>query len=152
MLGVYRQCEDFLALGPQPRASMRMVLDDLAHSREAGGVFCGIFRGGGMVGVVDFVPDDFDGRAGAACLMLLMIAAEHRGRGLGRKVVAAVEGEILRNAGIREICSGVQVNNPAGIAFWTRMGYEIVSGPRALPDATTCYDLRKTISRSGCVV
>lgn len=145
ILDVYRQCEDFLALGPEPHASMRMVLDDLAHSAEQGGVFCGIYRGGCMVGVVDFVPSGFGGKESAACLMLLMIAAEQRGRGLGRKVVAAVEAEILKYEGVREICSGVQANNPEGIGFWTRMGYEIVGGPRVMEDTTVCYDLLKTV-------
>lgn len=145
VLDVYRQCEDFLALGPEPRASMRMVLDDLAHSAEQGGVFCGIYRGGRMVGVVDFVPSGFDGKDGAACLLLLMIAASHRGLGLGRKVVEAVEAEIVKDGGVREICSGVQANNSEGIGFWTRMGYDIVGGPRVMEDTTVCYDLLKTV-------
>jgi ribosomal protein S18 acetylase RimI-like enzyme len=145
ILGVYERCEDFLALGPQPKASMGMVLDDLRHSRAEGGVFCGIFMGGEMAGVVDFVPDGFEGNEGVAFLSLLMISREHRARGLGRRVVEAVEAEMLRGGGIREIRSGVQVNNPAAIAFWTRMGYMIVSGPKAMPDQTTVYDLQKII-------
>lgn len=145
ILDVYRRCEDFLALGPDPHASMRMVLDDLAHSAEQGGMFCGIYRSGHMVGVVDFVPLGFDGKEDAACLMLLMIAGEERGRGLGRKVVEAVEAEILKNEEIHEICSGVQANNPDGIGFWTRMGYDIVGGPRVMEDTTVCYDLMKTV-------
>jgi ribosomal protein S18 acetylase RimI-like enzyme len=74
-----------------------------------------------------------------------MIALEHRGKGLGRKVVEAVEAEILKNGGINEIRSGVQVNNTAGIAFWKRIGYETASGPRPLPDGTVVFDLRKKI-------
>ncbi len=63
VLGVYRQCEDFLALGPQPHASMEMVLDDVSHSRDEGGLFCGIFDAEGkMIGIVDFVPGMYRGR------------------------------------------------------------------------------------------
>ncbi len=43
VLEVYRQSEDFLALGPDPRASLEMVEKDQALSRQQGGVFCGIF-------------------------------------------------------------------------------------------------------------
>jgi ribosomal protein S18 acetylase RimI-like enzyme len=145
ILGVYGCCEDFLALGPQPEASMAMVLDDMQHSREEGGVFCGIYIGGEMAGVFDFVPDKFEGNEGVAFLSLLMISGEHRNKGLGRKAVEAAEAEILKNGNIREIRSGVQVNNPGGIAFWMRMGYKIVSEPKPMPDRTTIYDLQKII-------
>lgn len=146
ILEVYRRCEDFLSLGPVPRASMQMVLDDLLHLRGESGVFCGIYCGREMAGIVDFVPDGFGGKKGIAFLSLLMIAEEYRGKGLGRKVVEAVEAEMLKNGGIREIRSGVQVNNAAGVAFWTKMGYKIVSGPKLLPDRTTVYDLKKEIA------
>ena len=43
VLEVYRQSEDFLALGPDPHASLEMVEKDRALSRQQGGVFCGIF-------------------------------------------------------------------------------------------------------------
>ena len=42
-LEVYRRCEDFLALGPEPKASLEMVLADLEISRQEGGCFCGIY-------------------------------------------------------------------------------------------------------------
>ncbi|MBI5958514.1 MAG: hypothetical protein HY866_07265, partial [Chloroflexi bacterium] len=54
VLEVYRPCEDFLALGPQPKASMVMVEADLRLSADNGGIFCGIYDPGGvMLGVVD---------------------------------------------------------------------------------------------------
>ena len=43
VLEVYRQSEDFLALGPDPHASLEMAAKDRALSRQQGGVFCGIF-------------------------------------------------------------------------------------------------------------
>lgn len=147
ILSVYRRCEDFLSLGPEPRASMRMVLQDLRHSREEGGAFCGIYVEASMAGIVDFVPSGFGGKPETAFLSLLMIAADHRGRGLGRRVVEAVEAEIRKNESIMEIRSGVQVNNPAGIAFWTRMGYGICGGPEDLDDGTTVFHLIKRIDR-----
>jgi hypothetical protein len=76
VLEVYRQCENFLALGPQPRASMKMVLDDIEHSRAENGVFCGIYNPEGtMMGILDVVPRNFEGNARHAFISLLMIAA-----------------------------------------------------------------------------
>ena len=43
VLEVYRQSEDFLALGPDPHASLEMVEKDRALSRQQGEVYCGIF-------------------------------------------------------------------------------------------------------------
>lgn len=145
-LAVYRQCEDFLALGPVPHASPGMVQADLELSRRQGGLFCGVYDGHGtMVGVVDFVPNGFEGNPQHAFLSLLMIAAPYRDQGLGRVVVEWVEGEIRANPAVRAILAGVQVNNPAAIRFWQRMGYRIVSGPKDYPDGTTAYPLEKPL-------
>ncbi|MDP2807102.1 MAG: hypothetical protein Q8O74_03060 [bacterium] len=43
VLVVYKQCEDFLSLGPMPKASMDMVKADFDHSKEENGLFCGIY-------------------------------------------------------------------------------------------------------------
>lgn len=146
ILEVYRQCEDFLALGPVATASLEMVLKDLEISRDAGGIFCGIFDAHGeMIGVVDYVPNHWEGDPQAAFLELLMIAAPFRSRGIGTAVVEAVENEIRKDPGITVIHSGVQVNNPQAIRFWQRHGYRIVSGPKLYPDQTTAFDLRKDL-------
>lgn len=146
VLGVYRQCEDFLALGPVPQASQAMVEADLEHSEQAGGHFCGIFSiDGQMKGVVDFVERGFEGDPSAACLFLLMIGAPYRGQGLGAAVVGAVETWIERDIQVRDIHAGVQVNNPLAIRFWLRMGYEIVSGAEKQDDGTVAYHLKKHI-------
>ncbi len=144
VLEVYRQCEDFLELGPVPLASLEMVLEDLRHSSEMNGVFCGIFVQGEMAGVVDYVPNRHEGRDGTALLSLLMIARQWRGAGLGSKVVNAVERE-MRRCGARTVLSGVQANNPSAIRFWQRMGYRITGGPDRMPDSTVCFSLEKTL-------
>lgn len=146
VLDVYRQCEDFLALGPVATASMSMVRADLEHSQNEGGLFCGIFEPDGrMIGVVDYVPGGYQGDPQAAFLSLLMIAAPFRSRGIGQAVVAALEHEIMQDARVNVILSGVQVNNPGAIRFWQRNGYRIVSAPRLHPDQTTAVDLRKDL-------
>ena len=146
VLEVYRQCEDFLALGPVPTASMEMVLKDLEISKEEGGIFCGIFsQDGKMIGVIDYVPRDYKGDPDCAYLALLMIGAPYRSQGLGQAVVEAFEDEIRKDARIKTIMSGVQVNNPQAIKFWQRQGYRIVSGPILHSDQTTAFDLRKDL-------
>ncbi len=150
ILTVYEQCEDFLALGPQPRATLAMVLADLQLSADEGGTFCGIYDAHNvMVGIVDFVPRGFEGDPSRAFLSLLMIAAPWRGKGLGAAVVRLIEDEIRRDSHITAIDSGVQVNNPAAIRFWQRCGYTIVSGPTLLPDQTTVFHLRKPLPMQG---
>jgi len=144
VLDVYRQCEDFLALGPEPVASLAMVLADIETSRCQGGRFCGIFAADGrMVGVVDAVPGGFEGDPHAAFLALLMIAAPYRDQGIGQAVVALVEDEISRDPQVTTIFSGVQVNNPQAVRFWERNGYRIVSEAEPQGDGTTAFRLRK---------
>ncbi len=146
ILGVYRQCEDFLALGPEPKASLEMVQKDLEISRQEGGCFCGIYNPGDhLFGVVDFVPRDFEGKADSAFISLLMIALQYRNQGIGIETVRLVESEIKKNIGISEIRSGVQVNNPQAIQFWQKNGYKIVSVPELRPDSTTVFQLSKKL-------
>jgi len=146
LLEVYRQCEDFLALGPVASASMEMVLADLELSRKIGGIFCGIYSPEGkMIGVIDYVPNHYEGEPRAAYLSLLMIAEPYRNLGAGKAVVEAIEKEIRMDGRVTVIHSGVQVNNPKAIRFWQRMGYRIASEPQVHPDQTTAVDLRKDI-------
>ncbi len=146
VLDVYKQCEDFLALGPVATASMEMVLKDIELSRGEGGLFCGIYQPSGeMIGVLDYVPGGYQGNPSAAFLELLMIAAPQRGRGLGHAVVEAFEDQVRKDPAVRMILSGVQVNNPDAVRFWQREGYRIVSGPTPMPDRTTAYALRKDL-------
>ena len=140
VLDVYRQCEDFLALGPVPAASMEMVLRDIETSRREGGLFCGVFEvDNRVVGVVDFVPCGFEGDPHFAFLSLLMIAAPYRHQGIGEAVVTLIEDEIRRDPWVTAILAGVQVNNPQAVRFWQRKGYRIVSGPEQQPDGTTAF-------------
>jgi ribosomal protein S18 acetylase RimI-like enzyme len=147
ILAVYRACEDFLALGPVAVTSLEMVRADLAHSRQEGGLFCGIYNqaGGMMLGVVDFVSCGYRGDPGLAFLALLMIAAPWRSRGLGEQVVHAVEAHMRGAGGASTVESGVQVNNPAAIRFWQRLGFRIVSPATRMDDGTTAYALRKDL-------
>lgn len=146
VLEVYRQCEDFLALGPVATASMEMVLTDLEISKDEHGIFCGIFASDGkMIGILDYVPGNYQDDPQAAYLSLLMIGTPYRSLGLGQAVVVALENEIRKDATIIKILAGVQVNNPQAVKFWQRMGFRIVGGPKLMPDSTTVFDLCKDL-------
>ncbi len=147
VLEVYRQCEDFLALGPVATASAEMVRQDLKISADIGGRFCGIFAADGtMMGIVDYLTAGFEGNPQHAFIDLLMIAQPYRGQGLGAAVVAQVEAEIRRQPQVTAILSGVQVNNPAAIRFWQSRGFVIEGEARDMGDGTTAYSLRKDLA------
>lgn len=148
VLDVYRQCEDFLALGPKPTASMARVLKDVDISRRAQGVFCGVFAGDdGMIGVVDFVPSNFEGNPHIAFFSLLMIVPNFRNQGIGTTIVELIENEIRKDTQVTAILSAVQANNPKGLRFWQKNGYRIVGEPKLQPDHTTTFRLHKDCNR-----
>ena len=148
VLEVYKQCEDFLALGPVSTASMEMVLKDIELSQAEKGLFCGIYAADGkLIGIVDYVPGGYRGEPHTAFLELLMIAASYRKQGIGKAVVEAVESEIWKDGKVSTILLGVQVNNPQAAEFWQRNGYRIVSEPKLQPDQTIAVDLRKDFNQ-----
>jgi ribosomal protein S18 acetylase RimI-like enzyme len=148
VLEVYQNCEDFLALGPIATASMEMVLKDIELSKEEGGIFCGIFdtADGKMIGVVDYVPNNFQSNPQAAYLELLMIDSSFRSRGIGKAVFNAVENEIRKNPSVTLFFAGVQVNNPRAVKFWQQNGFRITSEAKLMPDQTVAFDLQKDFS------
>ena len=150
VLKIYRQNEDFLALGPEPRASMAMVLQDIEVSRHENGVFSGVYTSDGkMIGVVDFVPTDFKGMAHAGFISLLMIVAPLRNQGIGTRVLELVEDRIMKIGWVSEIHTAVQLNNPAALRFWRRNNYRVFGDPELRPDQTLVSYLRKDLSISN---
>lgn len=146
LLEVYRACEDFLALGPNPHASAEMVLGDLALSRAAGGLFHGICDStGSVIGVADWIPTGFEGQQETAFIELVMISGRHRHLGLGRAVVAEIERRIRLDGRAQHIYCGVQVNNRAAQHFWWRCGYRSARPPQKQPDQTTAILLCKDL-------
>jgi ribosomal protein S18 acetylase RimI-like enzyme len=146
VLAVYRQCEDFLALGPVAEASMELVLKDLQISQDEGGVFCSIHLADGkMIGVIDYLSCNYQGDPQAAYLSLLMLASPYRNQGIGEAVVQAFERQVIQDAQVSVIYAAVQVNNPRAAQFWQRHGYRIVSEPRLHSDQTIAVDLRKDL-------
>jgi len=143
VLDVYRQCEDFLALGPESRASLGMVLKDIETARREGGIFQGIYTDGKMIGIVSYVARNFEKKPQEAFISLLMIANSYRGYGIGTDIVKRIEKEILKDSHVTTILSAVQVNNPKALRFWQKNRYQIAGGPELRPDSTTVFNLRK---------
>lgn len=143
VLEVYRQCEDFLALGPVATASLEMVQADRDLSRREGGRFCGIFcpsQGGELVGILDYTLASPD-HPGVLYIELLMIGQPQRGRGVG---AAVVDWLLEQHAdGVRCVQAGVQANNPGAIRFWQRMGFAITGPAEIQPDTTVAYPLER---------
>jgi ribosomal protein S18 acetylase RimI-like enzyme len=148
ILELYRRCEDFLALGPVPTASRSMVLADLELSAQNRGKFCAIRSGKDrpLVGVIDFIPQGYEGDPRLAYLALLMIDPAYRSQAWGYRAVQWAEQEIAKQPGLEAILVSVQVNNPRARRFWERHGYRVFAGPDLQPDGTTVFHLRKQIT------
>lgn len=149
VLEVYRQCEDFLALGSEPKASMKLVLHDMEESRKEKGDFCGIYAlSGKLVGVIDYISSNFNGVANVAFISLLMIGSPWRNRGIGMQILRLVEDKIRKIDLVDEIQTAVQLNNPAALRFWQRNGYRVFGNPVLRPDQTVVTYLRKDLFSS----
>jgi GNAT superfamily N-acetyltransferase len=141
-LEVYKESEDFLALGPVATASMSMIVADIERSANDRGVYCGIWKGARQVGVLDFIPEASPNRA---VLSLLLIAKPYRHQGIGTSILEALVAHLRTRHGIRVLEGGVQINNPSGIRFWQRHGFEIGSDAQDFEDGTTAYPMCRRI-------
>jgi RimJ/RimL family protein N-acetyltransferase len=146
LLAVYRDCEDFIALGSAAAASEEMIRGDLESSAREGGTVCGVFAPEGeMIGVADFVPGNFRGQPEKAYLALLMLKKNRRGKGNGAQALALIETAIRKDPQVRVLRLGVLTNNPRAIRFWRNHGFETVSGPETLADGKTVYRMEKKL-------
>jgi ribosomal protein S18 acetylase RimI-like enzyme len=144
ILEVYRQSEDFLALGSDPEATLEMVKNDFERCQKDSGVFCSIKIDNKLVGVLDFISAGYQQEAHTAYVELLMIASDYRDQGLGSQVLERLE-EMLRAWHIYAVLCDVQINNPGGLHFWQQHGYSIAGGPELQNDQTVVYHLRKNL-------
>jgi ribosomal protein S18 acetylase RimI-like enzyme len=144
ILKVYKQSEDFLALGPMPNASIEMVLKDIKHSKEEKGEYCGIWDlKGNLMGMVDFIPILEDKES--SFLSLIMVSTDYRDKGLGGKVVQALESYLTQKYLVKGILSAVQTNNRKAICFWKRCGYLVETIPEKRHDETVIFKMKKAL-------
>jgi len=146
VLEVYLQCQDFLALGPDPVASLALVQQDFESSQREGGRYCGICSSDGpVIGVVDFIPEIFEGNPQNAFISLLMISAPYRQGDIGEQIIRWIEAKIKTDSQVTTIFSTVQVNNPGALRFWQKNSYQIISGLEVQADSTGTYRLQRDI-------
>lgn len=151
LLELYRQCQDFLALGAEAKASPEMVRRDLRTSQSEGGTYNGIYDlQGKLVGVLDVIPDSFRGDPEKAFIELLMIDEAHRGQGLGSAVLAALENRlktyITQTGGpVTTLLAAVQVNAPRAQHFWETHGFRAISRPALQIDGTVTVMMEKKL-------
>lgn len=141
---VYKECEDFLSLGPDSRASLEMVYKDIEYSKESKGIFNLIKNENGLIiGIIDYVPNK-SGENGDYCyIALIMIKSQYRNKGYGKRVLEAIEESVQRQFGINRFWASVQINNEKGISFWQDQGYTICSEPELQPDTTIVVQMKK---------
>jgi RimJ/RimL family protein N-acetyltransferase len=144
VMEVYRQCRDFLALGPQTEPSLEMVVRDIRSCEEQYGVFYGIFLvPGELIGVISVVPRETNNQVESVYIELMMIIPAYRQKGVGRQVLKLIESTVKQKIGISRFLTSVQLNNSGAIRFWQTSGYQIMDCPELQPDATTVYHFKK---------
>lgn len=149
ILKVYVACEDFLALGPEPKASAAMIERDIKDAETESGVFRAVVHGNSeTIGVASYVSHGFEGYPERAFILLLMVMANRRCHGVGGRILHTIEDEIRRETNATEIHTAVQMNNPTARRFWERNGYKAISGAQLRPDGTTVIRLSKTVGRT----
>ncbi|MFJ9541658.1 GNAT family N-acetyltransferase [Streptomyces sp. NPDC101225] len=77
---------------------------------------------------------------------LLMVDAGLHGQGHGRRLATLVE-DRFRAAGRGAVRLAVLDNNPAALAFWTALGYEVIDRRTDLRLGRPCSVLRKELTR-----
>ncbi|MEU8002365.1 GNAT family N-acetyltransferase [Catellatospora sp. NPDC049111] len=93
----------------------------------------------GVVALLDTHPVD-----GFPWIGLLMVDARRQGRGLGREVAEEVH-ERLRRAGRPGVRLAVLVNNPAALAFWTRLDYTEIDRRPDLQAGRDCVVMHRDL-------
>jgi ribosomal protein S18 acetylase RimI-like enzyme len=100
---------------------MRHVDDDV--ERDAGGVFVAEADNGAIIG---FISTWRDPEAGIGHIPNIVVAARHRGRGLGRKLIEYAL-QHFRNCGLTHAKIETLVQNDVGQALYTSIGFREVA-------------------------
>lgn len=116
---------DSLATFNSEEKSGADIVDMIAEKRMAGHAFI-VAEDDGILGFAYF--GQFRGGKGYARTMehTIYVAEEAKGKGAGKSLMSAIEDRAIL-AGAHTIFAGVSAENPAGIAFHTRLGYSEVA-------------------------
>lgn len=98
--------------------------------RLTSGLVLGAFQGGVLVGSTALDPDPDD--AGTGLVTAVYVGAAHRGAGIARDLLHAIEAQ-ARDAGMTRLALSVALENDRALRFYRAAGFRPAGqGPRAL--------------------
>ena len=131
VLKVYTGSKDFFELQTAEVPSSELIRSDLAQAKKQGREFAGIFSGASneLIGVISFVPKDFQGQADYAWISLMLIRRSDRRQGLGREAYQAIEQFIFSDPSVRRIGHALLPQFDPSLKFAEALGFERAGGP-----------------------
>ena len=103
-----------------PSGALKETVDSVRRDLEAGGGAVA-FLGSAPVGCLRF-----EAAAGRFHVRRVAVKPELQGRGIGRTLMTWAEVEAARR-GLAYVTVGVRLSLPANLAFYRRLGYEVVA-------------------------
>ncbi len=131
VLKVYEGSKDFFDLQTPEGLSGELIRSDMAATEKQSGEFVGIFdrASNELIGVIAFVPKNFQGEADYAWINLLLIRGSDRRQGFGREAYQAIEQYIFSNPNVKRIgCTLLPQFDPS-LKFAEALGFERAGGP-----------------------
>ncbi|GHK02815.1 GNAT family N-acetyltransferase [Streptomyces sp. NPDC003753] len=149
LTGLYASNREFHALSGdfpdpddiRPEQVAAALADELAHP-DVEVLLARSF--GRLVGIVVTLAHHPDPADPDPWIGLLMVDAAMQRHGHGRLLASLVE-DRFRAAGRTAVRLAVLENNPAGLAFWTALGYEVVDRRPDRDRGRPCAVLRKAL-------
>jgi GNAT superfamily N-acetyltransferase len=124
VMGFLHRAADYVRLergaDPSPEVARDSFTDCPPGCDPAQSLRLGAFEHGNLIAMTEMAKGYPE--ADSAYLGLLLIAAQARGRGVGRWIVRYLQAR-AHEMGMTAICLGVLAANPRGRAFWEREGF-----------------------------
>jgi RimJ/RimL family protein N-acetyltransferase len=131
VLKVYEGSKDFFDLQTTEELSGDLIRSEIEATEKQGGGFVGIFdrAANELIGVIAFVPKNFQSQADYAWINLLLIREADRRRGFGREAYQSIEQYIFSDQSVKRIgCTLLPQYDPS-LKFAEALGFERAGGP-----------------------
>jgi myo-inositol-1(or 4)-monophosphatase len=128
--------------GPAEAQSLYMALPEGKTYDHK--LLLGVFHDIKLIGVVDLIRDH--PHPGTWTLGLLLLDPLHRGRGLGRAIVHALE-DWVRQQGATKLRIDVARQNVRALHFWRHLGFQLVAATNATMN-DSMFHLERSMSES----